>query len=220
MLTGFKPTLSLLISLLEPAVNRVIRLDDRHTELLHPLKDKVIAIELTDMKETLYIFGAEHGLQFMEDYPYPPDAKLSGTLTGFGFMGLSSTPMHSLYKGEIRMEGDTLVAHKLQSLFKKLDIQLESRMATVAGEKIAQQLTGFWKSGKQWTQDSQLSFRLNLEEFLQEETQELPAKSEAEMFFYDVDVLRMDTDRLEAKIQRLKNQVSPTEYSDNPDKAD
>ena len=56
------------------------------------------------------------------------------------------------------------------------------------------------------------SFRLNLEEFLQEETREVPAKAEAEMVFQQIDACRSDVDRLDARIERLQAAINkPTE---------
>jgi ubiquinone biosynthesis accessory factor UbiJ len=49
---------------------------------------------------------------------------------------------------------------------------------------------------------------LNSSEFLQEETRDLPAKPEAELFYRHVDTLRMDYDRLAARIARLQSQLN------------
>jgi ubiquinone biosynthesis protein UbiJ len=51
---------------------------------------------------------------------------------------------------------------------------------------------------------------LNLEEFLQEETRDLPAKAEAELLFQNIDNSRSDVDRLLARIDRLQNAQNKT----------
>jgi ubiquinone biosynthesis protein UbiJ len=118
--------------------------------------------------------------------------------------------MRSLFKGDVKIEGDTQLAHKFQRLFEKLDINLQAKLARYTGESVAQRLTGFLHGGRDWTQHTLTSFRLNLEEFLQEETRDLPAKAEAEMLFQQIDTCRSDADRMQARLDRLKNALTKT----------
>ncbi len=209
MFGSIAPTKSLLISLLEPAINQYLSLDDNYRSLLAPIAGKVIAIEISNLRQTLYLCPGEHSLQILESYPDPVDARLIGSLSALGLMGLSATPMHSLFKGEVRIEGDTLIAHKFQSLFAKLDLNLESKLARYTGAGIAQRLSGLFRDTQHWTQQSLHHFRLNLEEFLQEETRDVPAKAEAEISFQQIDQLRSDLDRLAARIERLNPSLKP-----------
>jgi ubiquinone biosynthesis protein UbiJ len=118
-------------------------------------------------------------------------------------MGLSATPMRSLFKGEVRIEGDTLLAQKLQRMFEKLDINLETKLARYSSDDFAQRVSHLFRTSRDWTQNTLTSFRLNLEEFLQEETRDLPAKAEAELVFQEIDAARTDLDRLNARVERL-----------------
>lgn len=212
MKTGF----SLLLSLLEPALNQYLGLADNYKTLLAPLAGKVIAIDITDLKQTIYLCPGEERLQILEDFPGEADARLSGSMSAIGLMGLSATPMHALFKGQVTLEGDTLLAHKFQSLFNKLDLNLESRLALLTGNDIASRLTDFFRSSKLWSAETLHNFRLNLEEFLQEETRDLPAKSEAEMQFQLIDQLRSAADRLEARLDRLHTLANTTTADNQP----
>ena len=212
-----KPTLSLLLSLLEPALNRYLGLADNYQTLLAPIAGKVIAIDLTDLEQTFYLCPGESSLQILEYYPGTIDARLSGSLAALGLMGLSATSLHALFKGQVSITGDTLIAHKFQSLFRKLDLNLESRLTRFTGPAVARHLSSLLHGGREWTRDSLHNFRLNLEEFLQEETREVPAKAEAERVFSDIDQLRMATDRLEARIQRLHQPLEPHPAATDPE---
>ena len=204
-----KPTFSLLLSLLEPAINQYLGLAENYKSLMAPIAGKVIAIEISDLGQTIYFCPGTERLQILEHYTEVVDARLKGSLASLGMMGLSATPMHALFKGQVTIEGDTLLAHKFQSLFSKLDLKLENRLAAITGAEVAGRLSTLFGESRTWTQDTLHNFRLNLEEFLQEETRDLPAKAEAELCFQAIDQLRSDTDRLEARIQRL--QVQPEE---------
>lgn len=196
----FKP---LLIAALETALNRYLAMDDRTEQYLSPMAGKVIAVHITSFDETLYLCPTQDSIQMLESYQGHVDASLSGSLSALGLMGLSATPMRSLFKGEVKIGGDTEIARKLQRLFGKLDINLEGKLARYTGEAFAQRLSSLLRGGRDWSRHSLTSFRLNLEEFLQEETRDLPAKPEAELLFKQIDDCRGDADRLTARIERL-----------------
>lgn len=193
----------LLIGTLETAINSYLRLDEQLEQLLAPMVGKVIAVHITPFNETLYLSPAHDRIQMLESYPGEVDARLSGSLSALGLMGLSATPMRSLFKGEVRIEGDTQLAQKWQRLFEKLNINLETKLARYTGDVFAQRLSGLARGGRDWTEHTLNSFRLNLEEFLQEETRDLPAKAEAEIIFQQIDACRCDADRLNARVDRL-----------------
>lgn len=200
----------LFIATLEGALNRYLALDDNLEQYLTPMAGKVIALHISSFDSNLYLCPTINSIQVLESYPGAADATLSGSLSALGLMGLSATPMRSLFKGEVRIEGDTQLARRLQRLFEKLDINLESKVARYTGDDFAQRLTTLFRSSRDWTQHSLTTFRLNLEEFLQEETRELPAKSEAELVFRDIDTCRSDCDRLSARLDRLEASLNST----------
>lgn len=206
----------LLISVLETALNRYLTLDDHLEQLLAPMAGKVLAVHITPFDETLYLCPTHDSIQMLESYQGDVDASLSGSLSALGLMGLSATPMRSLFKGEVRMAGDTEVARKLQRLFEKLDLGLENKLARYTGENIAHKLTGLFRGGRDWSRESLNSFKLNLQEFLQEETRDLPAKPEAELVFQQIDNCRSDIDRLNSRVERLLATLSPTSEPQNP----
>jgi ubiquinone biosynthesis protein UbiJ len=193
----------LAIGALETALNQYLSLDKHVDSLLAPLAGKVIAIKITPGQQTIYCCPTPNSIQLLETYYGKIDATLSGSLSALGLMGLSVTPMHALFKGEVRIEGDMEVAHKLQNLFAKLDIDLESKLAAYSGESFAKRLFTLVNSSRHWSRQSLNTFRSNLQEFLQEETRDLPAQAEAELLFQQIDACRSDFDRLQARFHRL-----------------
>lgn len=205
---SLQPIKSLIIDSLELALNRYLALDYQVDRLLAPIAGKVIALEITPFNLSIYLCPTEHNIQILESYHQHVDASLTGSLTAFGFMGLSATPMHALFKGEVRIDGDMEVARKLQNLFSRLDINLQSHLAQFTGPIYAQRIHDWLAGSRKWSQHSLKTFKLNLEEFLQEETRELPAKPEAEIFFQQVDDCRSNADRLEARILQLSKRTA------------
>ena len=193
----------LLTSALETALNQYLSLDEDVSLFLTPMAGKVIAINIQPFNEMLYFCPTTDKIQLLEHYGSEVDATISGTLSALGLMGLSSTPMRSIFSGEVKIEGDTHVAHKFQQLFDKLDIDLEEKLSQFTGDIIAHKIGKLFRTSQNWTAETIETFKLNSKEFLQEETRDLPAEPEADIFYHQVDKLRSDFDRLTARIEQL-----------------
>ncbi|MDO9161933.1 MAG: SCP2 sterol-binding domain-containing protein [Methylococcaceae bacterium] len=195
----------LLIGVLESALNKYILLDQNSSLMLTPMAGKVIAINVQPFDETIYLCPSKASIQLLDQFPDQPDTILTGSISSLGLMGLSATPMRALFSGEVTIEGDIATGQKFQELFAKLDINLEPQLARFTGETIAHNISQFFRTGKEWSKESLNTFRLNTAEFLQEETRDLPAKPEMDIFCQHVDILRTDFDRLQSRIERLEN---------------
>ena len=199
---AIKPILTLA---LENALNNYLKLDLDVSELLTPLAGKVIGLTVEPFGETFYLCPTHDAVQVLDDYPEPPDTRITGSLWSLGMMGLNSKPMRSVFSGEVRIEGDMSTGRKFQALFDKLDIDLEEKLSQFTGDVIAHQIGNLFRKGSRWTRQSVRTLELNLGEFLQEETRDLPAGPEADIFYRHVDELRADFDRLNCRIERLEN---------------
>ncbi|MDD5275779.1 MAG: SCP2 sterol-binding domain-containing protein [Methylovulum sp.] len=194
----------LLLGVLETALREYLALDKNSDVFLAPLQDKVIAVTLTPFNETVYLCPTPDSIQLLDQYPNQPDTYLTGSLPALGLMGLSSKPMRSLFSGDVKIEGDLQTGRKFQELFAKLDINLEGKLARYTGERVAHNISQFFRSGQSWGKESIDTFALNASEFLQEETRELPPAPEMDIFYRQVDELRTDFDRLCSRIERLE----------------
>ncbi|CAG7855862.1 hypothetical protein MCAMS1_00146 [biofilm metagenome] len=198
----------LLTAALETALNRYLALDDNKDHLLQPLTGKVIGLTIQPFDETLYLCPTHDSIQIIDRHD-DPDTTISGSLWALGLMGVSARPMRSVFSGEVKIEGDIQTGKLFQELFKNLDINLEGLLATYTGNEVAHQISQFFRSGQSWSKETIDTFKLNTAEFLQEETRDLPAKPEADLFYEAVDRLRNDADRLECRLDRLLNATTP-----------
>lgn len=197
----FKP---LLISVFESAINRYLALDENRSLLLNPLAGKVIAITIQPFNETIYLCPTQDSIQVIDQVISVPDTTIIGSLWALGLMGVSAKPMRSIFSGEVKLQGDTQVGKQFQDLFKKLNINLEGVMAQYMGNEVADKISQFFRTGQAWSKEAIVTFKQNTAEFLQEETRDLPAKQEIDLFYQDVDACRNDCDRLECRIERLQ----------------
>jgi ubiquinone biosynthesis accessory factor UbiJ len=194
----------LLIAALETAFNRYLALDNNKEDLFFPLKGKIIALTIQPFNETLYLCPTSDSIQIIDQITGQPDTTISGSIWALGLMGISTKPMRSVFSGEIKIEGDIQTGKQFQAVFKKLDIDLEGLLAQYAGADLASRISQFFRSWQEWGKESIVTFKLNTAEFLQEETRDLPAKPEVDIFYQHVDELRNASDRVESRIERLE----------------
>ncbi len=195
----------LLLAGLETAINQYLSLDDNRSVFLAPLVGKIIAVTITPFNETIYLCPAADTIQLLDDSTEKPDTQITGSLLALGLMGLSAKPMQSIFSGAVTIEGDMHTGRKFQQLFAKLDINLEEKLAQYTGDKVAHHISQFFRASYNWQQDTLETFKLNITEFLQEETRDLPAVPEIEPYYRQVDTLCTDFDRLKSRVERLEN---------------
>ena len=195
----------IMINAMETALNHYLALDEDAGLFLKPLAGKVIAIKVLPFNWTFFICPTQEKIQLLESYWEQPDTTLTGSMSTLGMMGLSSKPMRSIFSGEVTIEGDMNVGRKFQELFDKLDIDLEEKVSHYTGDIIAHKLGRLMRLKQLWGQNSVETFKLNVTEYIQEESRDLPSQPEIDIFYRNVDNLRADYDRLQAKIERLKN---------------
>ncbi len=197
----------LLLSALESALNQYLAMDADAGFFLTPLAGKVIAVTVLPFNESIYLCPAAESIQVLDQFPGQPDTHLTGSVLALGLMGLGSKPLPSNFSGEVKIAGDMTTGRQFQELFGKLDIDLEEKLSHYTGDIIAHQIGRFFRAGQSWGKDSIETFRLNAAEFLQEETRDLPARPEVDIFYARVDELRNDFERLQSRVERLEKKL-------------
>ena len=191
------------MSAVESAINHYLSLDEDLPLFLAPLAGKVIAVTITPFNETLYLCPSENGIQMLDYYQEEADTTLTGSLAALGLMSLSATPARAFFSGKVTITGDLKIGQTFQNLFEQLDIDLEEQLSHVTGDIIAHQVGNLFRSAYSWHQDTLNTAQLNISEFLQDETQDLPPEPEIAIFAQQVDQLKEDCERIEARIKRL-----------------
>jgi len=194
----------LLINAFETALNQYLSLDEDSGLFLQPLSGKVIAITLLPFNETIYLCPTANSIQIIDQYT-DADTTLKGSVPAFGFMGLSSTPARSFFSGEVSIEGDLNLGRQFQQLFNQLDIDLEEQLSHYTGDVIAHKVGNLFRGLHDWQQESTQTLKLNITEFLQDESQDVPPAPEINIFTQKVDDLKEDYDRLEARTTHLND---------------
>ncbi|MGD8644594.1 MAG: SCP2 sterol-binding domain-containing protein [Chromatiales bacterium] len=204
----------LLAPVLERALNGYLDRDPDTATRLAALEGKRLALELSGLEQSFLLSVADGRLRVDTETELEPDATLRGTTLAFSKLALGSDPTAGLASGELVIEGDTQVGEAFRALFTEVEIDWEEALSRLLGDIPAHQVGSWLRSLQRWGRRSVTSLRMDLTEYLQEESQALPTRVEVEAFLDDVDDLRADVDRLEARIRRLEQHDSGAEDRD------
>ncbi len=190
------------LAALEQAANAALALDPDSQARLRPLAGRVVAVTLSGIGATLYLTAGADRLRLMGHYDGDIDTHLRGT--PFALLGLAfARAGEGLFRGEVTMEGDVELGQRVQALLKELDIDWEEHLSRLVGDIAAHQIGNLFRGLVQGGSRLADSLRADVREYLQEERGDLPARDEVAVFMDAVDLLRSDTDRLEARVKRL-----------------
>lgn len=196
---------------LEAALNQYLQLDPDSRSHLASMEGKCLAVELKGLDISFYLLTDNQGIQVLNHYPEQPDATLSGTPMELLGLALEQQPGPAMFAGGVKISGDTELGQHFKRLFDSLDIDWEEHLSQYTGDIIAHKLGSLFRSGKEWRQQAADILQQDVAEYLLQEDHLVPEKAELEEFFSEIDKLREDTDRIQARISRLQNQLADTE---------
>ncbi len=191
---------------LEQALNAALALDPKTLERLARLQGRVIAIELKGTGIRLLLQPEQHGLRLMGHYDGVVDTTLRGAPFALLRMSTGRTG-EGMFKGGVEIDGDVELGQQIQRVFEKLDIDWEEHLSRLTGDIIAHQVGNTVRDLFQWSERSAEHLGQDTADYLQEETEVLPVPWEVEHFIDEVDTLRSDVDRLEARVRRLQRKL-------------
>ena len=192
---------------LNKAINRYIQLDPESHLALQKLEGKRIAVELRPFNVTYYGEFRDQSIQLStESLHDAPDVILRGSPLRLLATVCSKSNRHQFFADDIEMEGQAEIGQQIIDLFDHLQIDWEEQLAKITGDAPAYHLGNLFRKTKSWLRNSNESITASINDYIHEEAQWLPTREALQDFFNDIDTIRMDTDRIEAKLQQLKSQ--------------
>lgn len=190
---------------LEQAINGLLDMDPAVCGQLAALHGRTVRIDLSGTGIALnFVVGHDGHLQLLGSLEGEPDATLVGSPFDLLRASDKSQGAAQLFGGQVRIEGDTRIGQRFSQALADLDIDWEEQLSRVTGDipahEIGRALRALLREGRRVRR----SAGDNLSEYLTEEARLLPHRFEVEDFLEDVDTLRDDVDRLEARIALLE----------------
>jgi len=186
--------------ILQLIINKYLSLDPDLDSRLTALAGKIIAVTCTDYPNwQLYCTFTNQNLLFTSSQPQHIDVKIYSSFSGFVKLAVSQD------KTEIMLEGNIHVAEAVLKFFSTLNIDWEEELSKYSGDVVAHQAGVLITRLKQYHTHSSNSLEAMITEYLQEESGLLPTNFEVNEFIDAIDQLRLDVDRLDAKVTIYDN---------------
>lgn len=196
----------------ERAFNRALERDPMSHDALMAILARPIAVDITAPSLSFYLLADGRQLRFQQFCAEPPELMIRGSLLGLIALGLGDrTP---LQQERVVLDGDASLAGELQRVLEDLDPDWEAELAAVMGDVPAHLLGRQIRRALRWGQQTNQRVAAMVEEYLHEESPDLPGRRETEAFYEDIQSLRLATDRLEARLNALDSQPESSDGED------
>ena len=193
-----------LLTLAETSLNKVLLLSPETVDQLDQISNKVIAIQLTSPVVSLSLRPSTEGIQIDMLDPDNADVTLTGSASDFFRLLTAADNSDAMFGKSINVSGDSSLATRFSNVLIDAALDWEALLAQLLGDLPAHEIARYlrWKANLYLNTGNSLI--LNLEEYLKEELRALPSVPEISQFSSEVDRIRQATERLTARIERLK----------------
>jgi len=191
---------------LTTVLNRNISETTPARELCQRLDGKTVAIRVRDTALAMYFDISDEVLSLKTVSESDPDVILTGSLLTLARMAGpkdESVGEVAVRDGALDITGDAYTAQTFQKLLGYAKPDFEEELSHVVGDTAAHSTSMLVKNIANWARGARATLGSNIREYLQEEACEVPSRYEVEKFASEVDSLRDDVARLEARIKRL-----------------
>jgi ubiquinone biosynthesis protein UbiJ len=180
-------------------INRLLGLDPEIQKQLILFNNKILYIEVKDISLKFAIRVNSDKLELISGCE-KFNTSVRGNLLDLIEMAWKSKQNAVGMNKSIDISGDLDFLQGLKNILLKLEIDWEEQLSNVVGDVVAYNISKTVQNFCTWAKESITTLNLDLSEYLQEETRLLPTACELDNFMREVEILRDDVARLEAKI--------------------
>ncbi len=184
-------------------LNRQLQSKTPARELCAKLEDRVFAVRVKDTSLAMFIIVGPGEVFLTNEYSDEPDVTLSGSLLALARLG-GPDGDSAIRDGTLELTGDSEIALEFQRLLRYGRPDLEEELSGVVGDVVAHTIGEFARNARRWGNQTVSTLRQNASEYLQEESRAVPSRSETDVFREEVESLRDDVARFEARLKRLE----------------
>lgn len=175
---------------------------------LAKLEGKVVRLDLTGLPLTLH-FLAEGGKMSVAS-GYHGDAQVSVQVPAASLVAAALRRDPEAVPKGMQMSGEAETAQVFSRLLRNADMDWEELLAQRIGDVAAHQVGNALRGFLRWGRDSGARLGQDLADYLHYESRDLPPRHEVQGFVSDVDRLRDDAERLDARLKRAAVRIKAT----------
>ncbi|MBE8718846.1 ubiquinone biosynthesis accessory factor UbiJ [Cellvibrio polysaccharolyticus] len=187
---------------LETLINKALQYDPGTRLALAQLQGQVLAVQVSQPAFTVYVQADSDGLRLNGYYEGDVTTRLRGSLPAL--MKLARSSRTSFADTGVEVIGNTAALITWQNLLRNLDIDWEEALSGVLGDIAGPKLAAGLRQLVSYSTGRSSGVTRLTGEYLTEELRLLPSRQELDVFYEDVDEVRLHLDRLEARLQRLQ----------------
>lgn len=196
---------------LTKAINTYLKLDPESKQRLKALRDKVITVELLPFHFIFQLECTEAGIKLHAEEALLAETKITGTPLQMLGMMINKDNRQQFFADDLKIEGNAELGQKVVELFDELNIDWEEYLSKFVGDVPAHHTGRVIRGISKWLVHAKETFADNINEYVHEEIQWFPSHEALKDFYIEIDNLRMDIDRMEARITRLKSALTNQE---------
>ena len=185
-------------------LNKNIRGTTPARELCRKLDGTVVAVRVRSTSLVTWFVVHTDCLELTTECDAEPDVVITGSLITLARMA-GDAGVGALRDGSLELSGDAHLADDFQQLLEYAKPDIEEELSGVVGDVAAHRLGEIARGVSNWTRNASSTMGANIREYLQEESRDAPSRYEVDRFAGNVNTLRDDVDRLEARINRLQD---------------
>lgn len=207
------PSLYSLSSLaIEQAINTALRYDPGTRSQLSSITGNILQITISDADVGIQLHIENDEIRVVLNTQDAIELDADVTLKGQGskLIELALNQKHSLANSGVEVSGNLATLETLQTILKQLDIDWQDALAEHLHPAAADVLSSVIQKAITIGRHQINNITENTEDYLSNELRLIPHALEIESFKNDVNSLRMNTERLAAKISHLQAKLAPT----------
>ena len=194
---------------LETAINTALKYDPGTRARLQKLDGKVLSLDLTAPRLHFCLCIEDDRVSLRRHWEGEVSTRLSGS--AIAFLRLLRDADATPAKLGVSVTGSSMLLAELQSILRDLDIDWEQPLAELIGDVPAHTVGNALRSAGAWLRSSLSRAPDAAAEAVSEEWQLTPPQAQFEAFAEDLADLALATERLEARVQILRERFARRE---------
>ena len=190
-------------------MNRKIKATTPARELCEEIDGRTAAVRVRDTGLAMTFRVNKGGIETSAEVDNDPDVVITGTLVSLARLA-GPAGEDLIRNGEIDLTGDALLAQRFRRLMQLGRPDIEEELSGVVGDIVAHSAGNAARSFARWSGEVRDTMTQNIGEYLTEERHAVPGRYEIEAFGDEVNRLRDDVARFEARLKRIESATGPS----------
>ncbi len=200
------------LAILERAINDALRYDPATKQRLAAHRGRVLAIECLQPPLSAYFLLTADGIEIYDHCETDIDARIRAGAIGLLRQLARDRPDIGPTDSGISIDGDTKFVRELVQIARDIDIDWEEPLARIVGDVAARQIGELLRGAASFLRRGANTLRRAGEDYLKYELAMFPSKYALREFLRDVDDLRLDSDRLEARVVSARTRIAALDH--------